>query len=223
MKRFSAASFWVVLVGLGLFFGLLNGAWASDSPAKKRLLLVPFQVETREGADIVRCRACGNILGAGVVEGDPGPILTRMAWELLTDQASEYELISPGQAEGVYQAHLAKKIEQDPLAVMKTIGRELRADGVIWGGVFRYQNRQGSSYGVQKPASVSLDLHLLRVKDGALVWKTQWQQTQKSLSEDLFQLGEVSRRGLRWMTAEELAKAGLEEMFKNFPGPQGLE
>ena len=75
---------------------------------------------------------------------------------------------------------------------------------------------------MQTPASVSLDLHLLRVKDGAMVWKPQCDQTQKSLSEDLFQLGEVARRGLRWLTAEELAKSGLEEMFKEFPGPQVL-
>jgi hypothetical protein len=76
---------------------------------------------------------------------------------------------------------------------------------------------------VQEPASVSLDLHLLRVSDGAIVWKAQWNETQKSLSEDLFQLGEVAKRGLRWMTAEELAKSGLAEMLKSFPGPQSWE
>ena len=106
---------------------------------------------------------------------------------------------------------------------MKAIGQELKADGVIWGGVFRYQNRKGTCYGVQEPASVSLDLHLLRVSDGSIVWKTQWSQTQKSLSEDLFQLGEVAKRGLRWMTAEELAKSGLAEMIKGLPGPQAWE
>ena len=145
-----------------------------------------------------------------------------MLWELLTDQIKGYELVSPGQAEGVYQTQLAKKINQDPLVLMKAIGQELKADGVIWGGVFRYQNRKGTGYGVQEPASVSLDLHLLRVSDGAIVWKAQWTQTQKSLSEDLFQLGEVAKRGLRWMTAEELAKSGLAEMIKASSRPPSL-
>jgi hypothetical protein len=138
----------------------------------------------------------------------------------LTDQIRGYDLVSPGQAEGAYQAQLAKKIDQDPLALMKAIGRELKADGVIWGGVFRYQNRKGTGFGVQEPAAVSLDLHLLQVSDGAIVWKAQWSKAQKSLSEDLFQLGEVSKSGLRWMTAEELSKSGLAEMIKSFPGPQ---
>ena len=223
MKRFFTNRFWGVLAGLGLLGGLLTGAWAADAPAKKRLVLVPFQVEKTDYSDIIRCRACGNILGAGRVEGDPGPSLTLMVWELLKDQAKGYELISPGQAEGVYQAQLAKKIDQDPLVLMKAIGQELKADGVLWGGVFRYQNRKGTSYGVQEPASVSLDLHLLRVSDGAIVWKAQWTKSQKSLSEDLFQLGEVAKRGLRWMTAEELAKSGLAEMIKTLPGPQAWE
>ena len=220
MKRIFTNRIWVVLAGLGLLGGLLTGAWAAEGPAKKRLVLVPFQVEKTEYSDIIRCRACGNILGAGRVEGDPSPNLTRMLWDLLTDQIKEYDLVSPGQAEGAYQAQLAKKIDQDPLALMKAIGQELKVDGVIWGGVFRYQNRKGTGYGVQEPASVSLDLHLLQVSNGAIVWKGQWNKTQKSLSEDLFQLGEVSKSGLRWMTAEELAKSGLAEMIKSFPGPQ---
>jgi hypothetical protein len=223
MKRILMVRLWGTLAGLVLLGGLWTGAWAVDGTAKKRLVLVPFQLERTDYSDIVRCRACGNILGAGKVEGDPSPILTQMVWDILKDQAKGYELISPGQAEGVLQTHLAKKIDQDPKALMKALGQELQADGVIWGGVFRYQNRKGASYGVNEPASVSLDLHLLRVRDGSIVWKNQFNQTQKSLSEDLFQLGEVAKRGLRWMTAEELAKAGLVEMIKSLPGPQALE
>ena len=223
MKRISAKRLWGVLAGLGLLGGLLTGAWAADAPAKKRLVLVPFQVEKTDYSDIIRCRACGNILGAGRVEGDPNPNLTLMLWELLKDQVKGYELVSPGQAEGVYQVQLAKKIDQDPLVLMKAIGQELKADGVVWGGIFRYVNRKGTGYGVQEPASVSLDLHLLRVSDGVIVWKAQWNKSQKSLSEDLFQLGEVAKQGLRWMTAEELAKSGLAEMLKSFPGPHAWE
>ena len=73
MKRIFTNRLWGVLAGLGLLGSLLTGAWAADAPAKKRLVLVPFQVEKTDYSDIIRCRACGNILGAGRVEGDPSP------------------------------------------------------------------------------------------------------------------------------------------------------
>jgi hypothetical protein len=159
----------------------------------------------------------------GTIDGDPSETLTRIAWELLTAQEPEYEFISPAQVEGVYQSFLAKKIEPDPLPMIKAIGQALKADGVVWGNVFRYEERRGTAYGADRPASVALDLHLLRVNDGALVWKTQWAETQQALSENLFQLGEVARRGLRWMTAEQLARSGLKHMLKDFPGPGLLQ
>ena len=211
----------VLGAGVLLAFMACGDLWA-DQPVKKRLALVPFQLE-RSGAALVRCRACGNVHQAGAIEGDPAENLTRITWDLLLEQGKDYDFISPGQVEGVYQSLLAKKIDTDPLPLIKALGQALKADGVVWGEVFRYENRKGTAYAVDRPAAVALDLHLLRVSDGALVWKAQFSETQKSLSENLFQLGETTRRGLRWMTAEELARSGLKNMTKDFPGPSLLQ
>ncbi|MBI5584312.1 MAG: hypothetical protein HY892_10835 [Deltaproteobacteria bacterium] len=207
------------LAGSVFLLLLTAGNLLADPPAKKRLALVPFQLERTEGSALVRCRACGNVMKAGVIEGDPAETLTRIAWDLLTEQEREYEFISPGQVEGVYQSLLAKKIDTDSLPMMKALGQALKVDGIIWGEVFRYEDRKGTAYAADRPASIALDLHLLRVSDGALVWKAQWSETQQALSENLFQIGEVARRGLRWMTAEQLARSGLKHMIKDFPGP----
>jgi hypothetical protein len=221
MKKMTSRSIWI---GIALLVGLLTaGTLFSQEPHKKRLALLPFQLERSEGSSIVRCRVCGNILSAGPIEGDPAEKLTRQAWELLADQSRHYELINPGQVEGVYQELLAKKMDTQPLVLAREIGRALQADGVVWGAVFRYEEREGTAYGVNRPAAVSLDLHLMRISDGTLVWKAQWSESQKSLSENLFQLGEVAKRGLRWMTAEEMARSGLTEMLKGFPGPERLQ
>jgi hypothetical protein len=217
MKKIKVGSLLPALVGGVLLLLLAAGELLADQPVKKRLALVPFQLERTESA-LVRCRACGNVMTAGPIEGDPSESLTRMVWELLQEQHRDFELISPGQVEGVYQPFLARKIDADPLPLIKAMGQALQADGILWGEVFRYEDRKGTGFAVDRPASVSLDLHLMRVQDGALIWKAQWSETQKSLSENLFQLGEMARRGLRWMTAEELARAGLKQMLKDFPG-----
>ena len=115
MKRIFTNRLWGVLAGLGLLGGLLTGAWAADAPAKKRLVLVPFQVEKTDYSDIIRCRACGNILGAGRVEGDPSPNLTLMLWELLTGSGQRVRTGSaPGRRKGPIRPSWLKKLTKTP-------------------------------------------------------------------------------------------------------------
>ncbi|HMK64970.1 MAG TPA: hypothetical protein VK564_04195, partial [Thermodesulfobacteriota bacterium] len=188
-----------------------------------RLAVAPFQTATGHEREYVRCLSCGNIMPGGVIEGEPLPILTRILWDYLQKHGKGFDLISPGQIEGVYNVDLAKNLSLDPLPLMKTMGSQVKADYILWGEVFQYQERKGTSYGVERPASVSLDLHLLRVKDGVLVWKAQYSKTQKPLSDNLFEMGDFIKSKGKWVTAEELARQGLEEDLKEFPSAQSLQ
>jgi hypothetical protein len=203
--------FWgIVVIVLSLFR-------AEDSFGGIRLAVVPFQLEEGHDKEIVRCRACGSILPGGIIEGDPSPLLTRLLWELFQEKDKAFDLINPGQVEGVFNTNLAKGIEKDSLLLMKAMGTQLNADYMLWGSVFHYQERKGTSYGVQQPASVALDLHLLKVKDGKLVWRAQWAKTQKSLSENLLEAESFFKGKMRWVTVEELSRQGMEDMLKDFP------
>lgn len=203
--------FWgIVVIGLSLFR-------AEVSFGGVRLAVVPFQLEQAHDKEIVRCRSCGNILAGGPIEGDPTVLLTRLLWDNFQEKGKKFDLISPGQVEGVFNIYLAKGIEKNLQLLMRGIGTQLNADYMLWGSVFHYQERKGTSYGVQQPASVALDLHLLKVKDGQLVWRAQWAQTQKSLTENLLEADSFFKRNMRWVTVEELSRQGLEEMLKDFP------
>ncbi len=153
--------------GLAALFLLGRGLFC-EAPVKKRLAVVPFQLERTEGSTIVRCRGCGNVMTRGRSKGtlgktDPHGLGTAGG------KAEDFELISPGQVEGVYQPLLAKKIDSRPRASdARLSGQALKADADLWGEVFRYEDRRGTGYAVNRPASVSLDLHLMRVGDGAL-------------------------------------------------------
>ncbi|MBA4395186.1 MAG: hypothetical protein C0407_16675, partial [Desulfobacca sp.] len=163
------------------------------------------------------CRSCGNILSAGPIEGDPSALLTRLLWENFQDKGKDFDLFSPGQVEGVFNVYLAKGIQKDLKLLMQGMGNQMNADYMLWGSVFHYQERKGTSFGVQQPASVAIDLHLLKVKDGQMVWRAQWDKTQKSLSENLLEMDSFIKRKMRWVTVEELSRQGLEEMLKDFP------
>jgi len=208
---------------LGIMIALSLLAQVGLSYGEVRLAVAPFQVEPGQEKEIVRCRACGNIMPGGPILGEPSSHLTHLLWDFLQAKRKGFELISPGQVEGVYNIDLAKSIQKDPLTLMKTIGQQVKADYLLWGTLFRYHERVGTSYGVQEPASVAFDLHLLRVKDGVLVWRIQYVKTQKSLSENLLDVENFLKQKMRWVTVEELSRLGMEQILKDFPSVESLK
>jgi hypothetical protein len=96
-------------------------------------------------------------------------------------------------------------------------GRENDTDVVLVGFVYRFRERVGKGYGAESPASVAFDMHLIRVADMRTIWSAHFNETQKSLGDNLFRLGSFISRGGRWLTAEELADSGLEDIFEKFP------
>ncbi len=101
--------------------------------------------------------------------------------------------------------------------IMK-LGKIFKADAVLMGYVTKYSEREGKEYGTMKPASVSFHLFLYSGIDGSLLWHGSYKETQQALSENLFNLGLYIKRGIKWLTADELANWGLKEVLKNFPG-----
>jgi hypothetical protein len=72
---------------------------------------------------------------------------------------------------------------------------------------------------VQSPASVAFDIHLISVADGSSIWYGYYDETQQSLSENLFRLRLFFKRKWKWITAEEMAISALDELLETFPGP----
>lgn len=98
------------------------------------------------------------------------------------------------------------------------IAKIFKADAVVMGYVTKYSEREGKEYGSMKPASVSFSLFLYAGNDGSLLWNGSYRETQQALLDNLFNINLYVRRGFRWLSADELAKWGLKEILKNFPG-----
>jgi len=101
------------------------------------------------------------------------------------------------------------------LRLIQALGKELGVDAVLYGKLFRFEERIGGPYGVERPASVTFTLYLIRTKDGAVLWRYAFNETQQPLTENLFKAGLYKKTGFRWLTAEELAKIGIEEAIKD--------
>jgi hypothetical protein len=93
----------------------------------------------------------------------------------------------------------------------RQIGQMVYADAVLTGRVQRYRERVGDEWGAKSPASVAFVLDLIDVRRGDVIWSARFDETQKSLSENIFAIGDIGQRGVRWLTAEQLTQEGVRK------------
>jgi len=156
-----------------------------------------------------------------IFDAEPVPLTVadRMS-DMLFERMMNIEgisLFSPGQTTGV-MAGLIKT--EDGLAIpqrqlYQEVGKRLNADAVLVGQIYRWREREGKEYGVNRAASVAFDLQLISSADGQSIWRDKFDKTQKSLSEDLFDLETFIKARGKWMTADKLANMGLDGFFNN--------
>ena len=80
--------------------------------------------------------------------------------------------------------------------------------------VYRFQQRQGGNFAVDKPASVGFHLHLLDQKRVVKIFE--FDETQQPLMENILKIGAFLRRGAKWITADRLAEEGIEKGIAYF-------
>ena len=49
------------------------------------------------------------------------------------------------------------------------------------------------------------------VRRGDVIWTARFDETQKPLSENIFALWDISQRGIRWLSAEQLTQEGVKK------------
>ncbi len=185
------------------------------------VLVMPFKNMYKiYGEDITfRCPLCGAVHMTGKVEDEGDEFLTNQLFSLLQKRPG-LQLIGPGQGEGARSKVLTESPKElSEVELILETAREVGADSVLVCRLFRFIQRVGTGYSVEMPASVAFDFLLLRGSDGRLLWSGKFDETQKALNENLFQLGTFVKRKGRWLTAEELSIFGLETVLKTFPEP----
>jgi len=218
------------LLGITAFFLLNGGCYHKKVPATgeqraipgiNKVVVVGFLPAMQQGekADVVRDPISGSVFMAEPVPQGITQRMTDVLFNRLVDD-QRFGLVSPGQARGVF----SKLVDSDrnvgmaPVRVAQAVGRSFKADAVLGGYIYRWREREGGNYAVKRPASVAFNLHLIRPSDGAILWKSKYDKTQRSLSENLFDLSTFVEGGGRWMTADKLAMIGLEKLLAQMPG-----
>ncbi|MBU0909366.1 MAG: hypothetical protein KJ717_07330, partial [Proteobacteria bacterium] len=146
------------------------------------------------------------------LQSDAGQILTDIFQQELKKTYGD-NVVPAAQVQAAYNG-LTEKQNRTPRELAIELGRQLGVDHVMVGLVWRYKQREGSSMSVQSPASVAFSAFVVKVADGKLAWKANFDKTQSSLSENLFDAPMFLKEGMKWLTAEELASYGAGKMLK---------
>lgn len=104
------------------------------------------------------------------------------------------------------------RLEDTPRQLARRFGRAMGADHVILGSVWRYRERTRD-----EGASVAFSVYLLEVANGRRVWRGRYEKTQQALTDNLLDAAGFFKQGASWLSAEELARFGIEEVLQDFP------
>ncbi|MDD5451621.1 MAG: hypothetical protein PHT49_06975 [Desulfovibrionales bacterium] len=184
----------------------------------KAIAVLPFEMETagEAGQQYVTCSVCGSAYKGGHIEPRAETVLSDLLFEKLKDKP-DIILLTPGQSKGLWADALARSGGMPYTKILQGIGEKSGADAVLYGRIFRYEEREGRTYSVQRPASVAFDLHLVRTSDGVIMWKGRFDETQTSLMENILRFPSYLKRGGKWLTADELAEEGVDKVMADFP------
>ena len=150
---------------------------------------------------------------APLPSAEAGVAITAQLYRVLADQ-TEFRFVPDLTVDDVVETPAVRRAGSLVDRAI-ALGKEVGADGVIFGRVFRYQKRVGTEYGASQPASVWFDLALVAVSTGDVVWQSRFDQTQEPLTSNLLNWWMFWRAGPRWFSASELAGLGIDRLFED--------
>ena len=146
----------------------------TDQPEERinRIALMPFLLGGSEAIKEHRleksldCQLRGLCTLMDNLESNSGKTLTGIFKDELL-KIYPYQLVPIAQSQQVYDS-LSGKLNKTPRELAVELGKQLGADHVLGGLVWRFREREGNTMSVVQPASVSFSAYLIRVADGTV-------------------------------------------------------
>ncbi len=184
----------------------------------RKMVVVGFRPVKSPGDEpgMIRGPLSGTIFMAEPVPLDVVKKMTGKLFDRLLKNKS-YDLISPGQAKGVFSSLVSSDMALGEIEIFQKIGKAFSSDAVLIGYIYRWREREGGDYAIDRPASVAFDLYLIRSDNGAVLWKGRFNKTQQSIAGNIFEMDTFLKSKGKWLTAETLMELGLANLLERFP------
>ena len=225
MMKKTAMMVLVLLVLTGIMKGDVLSAPAATEPESdlssvdvEKIAVMPFYTGKYGGVitQNVSCNVCQLVYDPKGLDPNADYFLTNYCEEALKKRFGQ-KVVPLRESTEAYNQIPKDELKDTIQSRAQNLGRELHANLIVTGNVWRYRDRVGGSRGVESPASVAFAIYLVEVDSGKLLWKSAFSETQKPLSENVLDARSFFKQGAKWLTASELAQYGVNEVFEKFP------
>ncbi len=104
-----------------------------------------------------------------------------------------------------------------PLSVTKRLGEALEANLMVLGTVRKYRRRTADTDEGYKAVAVAFTLYVIDVPTGKVLWKDRFAESQSTFTDDILRRRKGVKKGMKWLTADEMARYGVKEIFNRCP------
>lgn len=207
---------------LGILASLCLAQDAQPEITFRRMAVVPFLVGARQPEpDETMDQTLSCPIDQLCIE-DPslpprtGNIMTSLVNQQLRDRFGQ-RMVPSAQVQAAVAKIRLKNASSTPRSLALKLHKVLDVDLVMVGTVWRYRER-GAILGVpDSPASLAFALYLIDARSGLQLWRGLFDGTQQTVMENLLHAKKQLKMGLTWLSADELAQHGVEEVFDQFP------
>jgi hypothetical protein len=152
--------------------------------------------------------------------GGPSPqIAAELVARFLTEALAKrgIQIIPASDLATAFNAQGLRSVDLNPRTVAELAASKFGATAIMMGQVTRYRERQGESFGSTLSASVAFNATIYTAATVQRVWSSRFDETQRSLSENIVNARRYPGGGTRWLTAAELARWGAESAVETLP------
>lgn len=176
-----------------------------------RAVTPPVKISARGEFPAIRTLAVLPVVASATTAGDAPAQAPAAVSQMLSNAAARHAQWSVVAASSVREALRAIPAAEDPEAKAGALAAAVHADAGLTAKIAHYRDRVGSDYGVSEPASVSLQILATPAGRKQATWRADYSFTQEPLAYNLWNFWGVLRGGPRWLTADELARIGIDE------------
>lgn len=229
MDRRKIPFYRAVAAVLGLIWIGVHIVWAQEQSQQqsqdiifKRITVAPFLVGHRQPDmdetldDTLSCPINKICADDPTIQSNAGPIMMRLVHSALKSRFGK-NVIPLDSVQTAYAGIRLDGAKDSPRTMALRLGNRLSADLIVVGTVWRYRDRGAIQGFPDKPASVAFALYLLESHSGRQLWRGVFDEAQEFALQDMSKFTKRIKMGLKWLSADELARHGVKEVFRPFP------